>query len=116
MSTFDLLRSTTIPKNGFAQLVEDATDLDGWNAMHITVNVNIPAGSAATLSPKIAHAPRNRDIDYISLVSWSDITASTTLTTYIKEFSRFAKSKVDVSGTPTGDLPTVEILVVPKKA
>ncbi len=114
MSTIPLLESTNIPKTGFAQLVEDATDLDGYSAMHITVNVNFPAGSAATLSPKIAHAPRNRDIDYLELVSWSNITASTTLTTYITEFSRFVKSKVDQSGNPTGE-PQVEILVIPKR-
>lgn len=100
-------------KIAFRQTPADAQDLDNVREFHVTLTISNWSGSG-TVAHKLAHAPRNREADYVSdLWSVGGITGNTTTSTYITGFSRFTRGKIDAtSGSAEFD---VEELIVPKK-
>ena len=97
---------------GYSQTPAEAVDLDGYAEFHATMTVANWSGTGS-MNYKMAHAPRNRDADYAGLWSVAGITGNTTTSTYIKEYSRFNRSKWEAGGgTAEAD---VEVLIVPKK-
>lgn len=116
MPTLTLLPSTSInPSEGFAQLPQDALDLDGFDEVGLFFRVDGWGSGNSTLNVRVAHAARNGEADRL-LLTTIPVTGNSTFS-YQSSFLRYLSVKAEWA-VPAASTNTamLEVLVCPKKS